>query len=218
MKYFQKIVWFVLAFSLVLLIFVAVMFRVDDMTLSKGEVYEFNEGWVLTWPDGSNLQIQELPYLGKSMPEEQVILEHTIPKEYFGMTMAFLSADKVLRVWMDDELVYEFGVRDQRSFGHTPGSVYNFIDIPNDLEAGRVRMEMTSPYDDYAARVSRITIGERDVLILRLLQDNIVYIIYNMIIFICGIVFFFLFLIQIRFWKILIHNIIYYFFISIHLH
>ena len=196
MKYFQKIVWSVLAFNLALLIFVAVAFQVDDMTLSKGEVYEFNNDWMLTWPDGESIVIKELPYMGESMPKEQLVLENTIPKEYFGMTMAFLSADKVLKVWMDDELVYEFGVGDIRSFGHTPGSVYNFIDIPNDLKEGNIRMEMSSPYDDYAAKVSSITIGERDVLILKLLKDNILYIIYNLIIFICGIVFFLLFLIQ----------------------
>ena len=196
MKFFQKKVWFILAFNLALLIFVAVAFQVDDMTLSKGKVYDFNNDWTLTWQDGRSLVIKELPYLGKSTPEELVILENTIPREYFGMTMAFLSADKVLKVWMDGELVYEFGVDDVRSFGHTPGSVYNFIDIPNELQEGHVRMEMTSPYDDYAARVSSITIGERDVLILKLLQENMVHILLNLIIFICGIIFFLLFLIQ----------------------
>ena len=196
MKHFQKIVWFVLAFNLILLLFVAVTFQVDDMTLSKGEVYEFNNGWTLTWPDGESLVIEELPYLGNSMPEERMVLENTIPQEYFGKTMAFLSADKVLKVWMDDALVYEFGVEDVRSFGHTPGSVYNFIDIPYDLKEGRVRMEMVSPYDDYAARVSGISVGERDVLILQLLQDNIVHIICNIAILICGIIFLLLFIIQ----------------------
>ena len=196
MKYYQKIVWFVLIFNLVLLLFVAVAFQVDDMTLSKGEVFDFNTGWTLSWPDGTKLDIRELPYMGESMPEEELILSNTIPEKYYGMTMAFLSADKVLKVWMDDELVYEFGVEDKRSFGHTPGSVYNFIDIPSDLEEGSIRMEMTSPYDDYAARVSSITIGKRDVLILKLLKDNGIYIILNIIILICGIIFFLLFLIQ----------------------
>jgi len=32
MKFFQKKIWFVLAFHLVLLIFVAVVFKVDDIT------------------------------------------------------------------------------------------------------------------------------------------------------------------------------------------
>ena len=196
MKYFQRSVWLVLAFHLVVLIFVAVVFQVDDMTLSKGEVYKLNKGWIFTGSDGEHLEIQQLPFLGESMPDEQIVLENIIPKEYFGLTLAFLSADQILRVWMDDNLVYEFGVEDVRGFGHTPGSVYNFIDIPFDLTQGKVRMEITSPYSDYAARLSSITIGERDVLILKLLQSNIVNIICNLVIVICGINFFMLFLIQ----------------------
>ncbi len=196
MKHFKKIVWFVLVFHLVLLLFVAVSFQVDDMTLSKGEVFEFNKGWTLTWPDGESAVIDELPYLGQSEPGDVLVLENTIPEEYFGMTMSFLSADKTLKVWMDGEYVYEFGVSDVRSFGHTPGSVVNFIDIPYDLQEGRIRMEMTSPYDDYGARVSNIAIGSRDVLILKLLKDNMFNIICNIVILICGIIFFLLFLIR----------------------
>ncbi|MBQ7067327.1 MAG: response regulator [Lachnospiraceae bacterium] len=196
MKHFRKIVWIVVAFNLALLLFVAVTFKVDDMTLSKGDVWEFNKDWVMTWQDGDRFEIEKLPFLGQSKPKEQVVLENTIPEKYFGKTMAFLSADKSLRVWMDNELVYEFGMEDIRSFGSTPGSVYNFIDIPYDLTSGKIRIEMVSPYDDYAAKVSAITIGDRDVLILNLLQDNLVYILLNILILICGTIFFVLFLIQ----------------------
>lgn len=196
MKHFRKIVWIVVTFNLALLFFVAVGFKVDDMTLSKGEVIEFNKDWVFIWQDGERLEVEELPFLGQSEPKEQVVLENKIPREYFGKTMAFLSADKSLRVWMDDALVYEFGVEDSRVFGSTPGSVYNFIDIPYDLTEGKIRIEMVSPYADYAAKVSAITIGDRDVLILKLLQDNLVYILLNILILICGIIFFLLFLIQ----------------------
>jgi len=196
MKYFKRIVWGVLAFFLILLLYVAVSFKVDDMTLFKGEVYAFNEGWRLTFPDGECIVIEELPYLGQSEPGDMLVLEHTIPKEYFGKTMSFLSADKTLRVWMDGEYVYDFGVSDERKFGHTPGSVVNFIDIPYDLQDGSIRIEMTSPYKDYGARVSSITIGDRDILILKLLMDNMFNIICNVGILICGIIFFLLFLIR----------------------
>ena len=196
MKYFKKIVWFALAFCFLLLVVVAAVFKVDDMTLSKGKVYEFNQGWQIIWQDGKSLMIDELPYLGQSNQEETVVVENIIPKEYFGMTMSFLTADKAFKVWMDDKLVYEFGVNDERFFGHTPGSVVNFVNIPADLKEGRIRMEMVSPYDDYAARISSITIGSRDVLILRLLNDNLFNILCNLVIFVCGIIFFLLFLIQ----------------------
>lgn len=196
MKYLKKIVWFVLLFDFALLVFVAVSFKVDDMTLSKGEVYDFNNGWELYRQDGEGIAIDELPYLGESDAGELLILENTIPKEYFGMTMSFLSADKTLKVWLDGEAVYEFGVSDVRGFGQTPGSVVNFIDIPYSLAEGKIRIEMCSPYDNYSAYISTVTIGKRDVLILKLITDNIFRIVCNLVIFVCGIIFFLLFIIQ----------------------
>lgn len=197
MKHFRKILWMILAIHIVLILVVVFGFKVDDMTLSKGEVKDFNEGWKMTWQkDGKSIEIEELPYLGESVPDEILILENTIPKEYFGKTMSFLSADKELKVWIEEELVYEFGVEDKRFFGHTPGSVVNFIDIPTDLQEGTIRIEMVSPYANYGARMSSVTVGERDVLILKLLKDNTPQIFCNIIILICGIIFFLLFLIQ----------------------
>lgn len=196
MKNYKRAVWLVLAFHFILLMVVILGFKVDDMTLSKGETYTFNKGWTVERQTGEMLTVDELPYLGRSAPYELIVMENVIPKEYFGMTMSFLSADKSLRVWIDGENIYEFGVSDERYFGHTPGSIVNFIDIPVGLQEGRIRIEMVSPYSDYAARMSDITIGSRDVLILQLLQENMFNIFCNLIILMCSMIFFVLFLIQ----------------------
>ena len=145
MKDCRKIVYFALIIDLLLLIFVAVGFKVDDMTLSKGEVHEFNAGWTLTWPDGKSLPLDKLPFLGESKAGETLVMENRIPPEYFGKTLSFLSADKSLRVRMDGETVYEFGMKDERAFGHTPGSVVNFIDIPYDLCEASGRKRFPAP-------------------------------------------------------------------------
>ena len=201
MKYFKRLVWGILAFDLVLLIYVIAVFQIQDVTLSRGEIDEFDTGWTLTWQDSDGTvqkeeEIRTLPYLGESEAEKCVVMSNQIPEQYFGKTMSFLSADKTLKVWMDDRLVYEFGTSDRRTFGHTPGSVMNFIDIPSDLTGGKIRIEMVSPYDGYAAKISSITVGDRDVLILKLLKDNIVNIVLNFVILVCGFIFFLLFLIR----------------------
>ena len=196
MKYFKKVAWFVLVLFLLLCVYVVVKFQVDDMTLYKGEVKEFNNGWILTGADGSTVALNELPFSGESQPEELIVIENRIPEEFWGMSMSFLSADKKFTVFIDGEKVYEFGMNDKRSFGRTPGSVVNFIDIPADLTTGDIRIEMVSPYQDYAAKISDITVGKRDVLILKLFMDNAVNLFCGFAIIICGIGFVFLFLIQ----------------------
>lgn len=193
MKYFKKAVWIAVAFCGAVLLYAAVGFRVDDMTLSKGEIATFNTGWTLMRQSGEgyvpDVTLESLPYLGKSEPGERILLENRIPSEFYGKTISFLSADKTISVKIDGESVYGFGLNDKRSFGKTPGSVVNFIDIPADLTEGIITIESTSPYPDYAARVTEITVGDRDVLILSLLKDNMFEIGCNLLIVVCGIMF-----------------------------
>lgn len=195
MKYYRKIVWVILAWSLLILTYVVTQFKIEDMTLAQGEVFSFNENWEIAWQDGTRT-IETLPYLGESTAGEWVVMENTLPKEYWGMTMSFLSADKQFRVLIDDACVYEFGMSDERVFGNTPGSIVNFVDIPWDLREGKIRIEMTSPYDDYVARINAIEVGNRDVLILKLLKDNAFEILCSFIIIICAITFALLFIVR----------------------
>ncbi|MDD6482065.1 MAG: response regulator [Lachnospiraceae bacterium] len=187
MKYFKKIIWIVLFLDIAILVYAAIGFKVDDMTLSKGVIYDFNAGWEITWENGDSTVVSELPFLGESLAQEKVVMENTLPREYWGMTMSFLSADKMFRVFIDDVEVYQFGEEDTRCFGRTPGSVVNFIDIPSDLDSGKIRIEMSSPYDNYAAKINEITIGQRDVLILKLMRDNAFNIACSLIVIVCGV-------------------------------
>ncbi len=199
MKFFKKLILGVFAFSIVLLIYVIAVFQIEDTTLSKGEIKDFNSGWTLQFEEQDKMEtitVDTLPYLGKCSSQTTVTMSNTIPKQYFGKTMCFLSADKTLEIWIDGKEVYEFGLKDNRTFGKTPGSIVNFVDIPADTKTGMIQIKMLSPYDDYAARISSITVGERDVLILKLLKSNIVNIMLDFVILVCGFIFFLLFLIR----------------------
>lgn len=136
MKYFQRAAWLILAIQIIMLVLELGAFQIEDMTLSKGTQDAFDDGWVMMREDGTREDLHTLPYIGKSKAGETVVLENTIPQEYKGQTLYFLSADKQLRVWIDDREVYEFGMTDKRLFGHTPGSIVNFIDIPADMKQG----------------------------------------------------------------------------------
>ncbi|MBR3606462.1 MAG: response regulator [Lachnospiraceae bacterium] len=196
MKYFSKKIWLLLVFQFFLLLYVVFTFQVQDVTLSKGETYEFNTGWRLKREKGEERILEKLPYLGKSKAEEILIMDNYLPERYKGKTMAFLSADKIVKIYIGQELIYEFGTKDIRSFGKTPGSNYHFVDIPEETKTDQIRIEMSSPYKDMAAKIGTITVGDRDILILQLLKDNILHIIFNILILLCGFIFFLLFLIR----------------------
>lgn len=119
-----------------------------------------------------------------------------IPEEYYGETMFFLSADKELVIRIDGEEIYSFGKNNKRLFGHTPGSVYNFVDIPEDCEEGILQMEMVSSYDNYATYLSSVRIADRDVAILRVLKENMFNIVCCLILAFSGILLLVLSLLQ----------------------
>lgn len=158
------------------------------MTLAKGKMQSFNTGWVLIREDGIKTELQELPYYSTSRPNEKIVIQNTIPREYWGETMTFLSADKMLRITVDGEEIYTFGLNDERLFGHTPGSVIVFADIPDACKAGIVRIEMCSPYSDYATYITEISVAERDVAILDFIKQKAFDLILTVIILIVAVV------------------------------
>ncbi len=182
MKRLKNAVWLVVVLQIILAVYAVVMFEVDDVTLVKGEVRGFNTGWTVYREDGRQIAVDCLPYTDTSLAGEMVVMENTVPKEFAGLTMRFLTADKQFRVLVDGEEIYQFGMHDKRRFGHTPGSVMNFVDIPQKLDEGHIRIEMTSPYNNYASYINTIEVGERDRVILRLLASAMPKTACNMII------------------------------------
>lgn len=196
MKKYYKVIWTIFFIQLVVIAIVLNTAKVDDMTLSKGKMQPFNTGWVLVREDGNKTDLQELPYYDTSLPNEKIVIQNTIPKEFWGETLTFLSADKCLSITVDGKEIYTFGLKDERLFGHTPGSVMVFADIPKDCEAGEIQIEMSSPYSNYAAYITDISVAKRDVAILNFIKQKSIDIILTAIIFIIALVLLILAIIQ----------------------
>ena len=181
MKKYNKVIWFLFFIQLAVITIVLKTAKVDDMTLAKGEVDAFNTGWILIREDGTETGLQELPYNSTSRPDEKIVIQNTVPREYMGKTLTFLSADKTLRIMVDGEEIYSFGLHDERLFGRTPGSVMVFADIPDDCEVGKIQIEMSSPYPNYAAYITAISVADRDVAILQFIRQKAFDLILTMI-------------------------------------
>ena len=195
MKY-SKVIWIIFFIQLVVIAIVINTAKVDDMTLAKGKMQSFNTGWVLVREDGSMTELQELPYNDTSCQGEKIIIQNTIPREYWGQTLTFLSADKTLRITVDGEDIYTFGVNDERLFGRTPGSVMVFADIPTDCKEGKIQIEMSSPYANYAAYITEISVAKRDVAILNFIRQKAFDIILTAIVLVVAVVFIVLAVVQ----------------------
>lgn len=172
MKIYKRITCIAFAIQILFLIIVLAGFHIGDMTLSKGKVENWNAGWTMEWEDGTEEKIDSLPFHAKSAADETILLKTRVPKEYAGKTFFFLSADKTMKIWLNDVEIYAFGAWDIRLFGHTPGSITNFVNLPDNLGDQELVIEMRSHYPNYATYVSGIRVADRDVAILQTIKEN----------------------------------------------
>lgn len=198
MKKLRYIPWVILIVVTSVFFYAAFSFERNERSLSEGEITEFNTGWMLIRADGSRQEI-DLPYYEDSKADEWIAIENEIPEEFYGKSMSFLTADKNVRIFADGEVIYEFGVNNTRSFGVAPGSIVNIIDIPRDLSEGKLRIELQSPYDNYAASIDDISVADRDLLVIDLLNSNVLDFGCAILIFLAGNTFMLLAMVQKRF-------------------
>lgn len=174
MKKINHIVISLMFVFVIAICFIAInVFDIKDMTTSKGEIYDYSEGWTLVRPDGTEKIIERLPYNEPSKAGEIYYLKKKISAEDGGKTVRFLSADKELSITLDGNTIYEFGLEDYRAFGHTPGSITNFVEIPNDVGDGFLSIMMVSPYDNYASNICEMVIGRANIVELDLVKENL---------------------------------------------
>lgn len=162
--------------------------QVQMVTLATDAVSDCNEGWSITTADGKMTEISTIPYYGESKKNEIVVASKEISKNMCGKTLCFLSADKRIQIFADDQMIYSFGMEDKRLIGSTPGSVMVFADIPEDASGKTLCIKMQSPYKNYATYMTPMIIGDRDVAILYFLKSNIMSLICCLGILACGII------------------------------
>lgn len=174
MKKINRLLILIMMVIVFVLCFMAVnVFDIKDMTTSNGEINDYNDGWTLVRPDGTEIQIAALPYSEPSKAGDVYYLNKQIDKDDAGKTIRFLSADKILSISLDGNVIYEFGTEDKRLFGNTPGSITNFVELPLDIGNGQLSMMMVSPYDGYATNICQMVIGKANIVELSLIRDNL---------------------------------------------
>lgn len=197
MEKYRKFIGVVVIIQLLLLMYIYVYFKVDDINVSNGVIHELNDNWVVYRVDGTIESNVSLPYAKECEAYEKVKIENYLPASYEGLTMSFLTTDQIFEVFVDGKKIYEFGINDARKFGKTPGSGIHFVDLPRNMRPGKVEIVFYSPYSDFGADISEVTIGRRNTLTLGLLKERAPQLILNMILICCSVVLFFILIVKI---------------------
>lgn len=133
--------------------------------------------------------IVSLPYEGVSEPGEMIVFQNTITQDYAGLTLVFYSIESTVRVSLNDKVIYQYGVENQRMFGKSPGSRVNLVDLPEQIGDGYLRIELISSYENASATLGKVTVSARDIAILQLIESNLVKLLSCVIMLIASVVF-----------------------------
>ena len=109
MKYVRnitKVTIFLVAFFMMIAFSQNLEHEGTSMLSDKIEYY-FNEGWLMTSPDSTTTAEVSLPYLGIHPSSDRIIFENLLPLEFAGLAMKFSCENAAVRVFLDEEVLYE---------------------------------------------------------------------------------------------------------------
>lgn len=118
---------------------------------------------------GGEYHTADLPYSGKCEEGDVVIYINTLPENFAGMTMNFVSHGTDVRVFVDGEVIYRKEWDGQDASGYDR----HLVAIPNMFGAGELWIEMVSPRPDAAATLEDVIVESRDMVVIGLVANNI---------------------------------------------
>lgn len=196
----------------------------DSSLLPKQIEYFMNEGWTMAFVElGSQYESEaqlenaeniqqlfersqtmgacqkmDLPYEGKnsSGTDSITIFQNTISKDYAGLTLNFSTANAVVHVILDGEVIYHSEPEKGGEEGHTARKTDNFVDIPNVIDDGELMITLLSVEPDAAVILEEASVETRDLVVIGVVGNNIADIGCCLIIIIMAIIMFVLALIR----------------------
>lgn len=174
---------------LTLVFMVAALFRFQGEEMSEpGQqqvVYDLDEGWNLVSlpvskdvPEMTPLvrealssgtsQTVDLPYRAGG---EVLVFQSTLSHDFAGMTLVFSSAGAAVRVLLDGEVLFEYGL--DAAADQTAGSSDYYVNMPSYFERGELWIELIASDPGTAAELGAVQIETRDMIMVGLVGGSV---------------------------------------------
>ena len=123
------------------------------------KIQKYNDGWTIQ--DGDKSIDITLPTKGElDIENNSVVLTNKLPDNLpAGATLLYGTSLQEIHVYVDNELIYEYGGKQYAAFGNNYGSIWNLILLPEGSSGKDLRVEITSPYDEYKNHFANCYIG-----------------------------------------------------------
>ncbi|WP_053983045.1 ATP-binding protein [Niameybacter massiliensis] len=132
--------------------------------LRTEHIGEFSKGWLLTI-EGSPLgKIIDLPYdVHENEANQKITIQKRLPLENFSNPTLRIGASYLkFRVFLEDELIYQFDSLESINHGKAVGNACFIVDLPQDCFGKEVKIEFESPGKQTVDVLYKIEFGTRD--------------------------------------------------------
>ncbi len=156
LRYFR--IFGILLIVIISYIFLSFYFQGEDLKFSKTSISYYEHEWEVII-DGQNTQQINLPNEIEINANQTYQLETKLPQDFLSrQTLLFRSSLQFLKVYLDDELIYEN--LDQSLQTPPVTSMWNIIELPENANNKRLTLEIVSPYQVMASQINGLYFGD----------------------------------------------------------
>jgi len=146
---------FILSLIIVMFMLITPLFsNFESVLLSSNDLTDFGSGWVV------NGEKVDLPYMSDAKKNEPITLSNTLPQHFPDQSnLFFFSSYKDIQIYVENQLIYSYGVNNYYLFSDNPGNSYQIIQLPKSLEGKSLTIIITPKTYSNSGHIPKIYIG-----------------------------------------------------------
>ena len=150
-------------------IWCAVGGRNEPTKIRFGEIEKITENWE------SNMDgIVELPKTFSNRKDQEIMLTHILDEDLpDGYGLMFHTGYCIYRVYLDDELIWSYGVEGKPAFGRMLGTIVAIVELPGGAPAGAKLVISLIPQYNLLLNPLDVTVGSVAQLKAQVLRDGV---------------------------------------------
>lgn len=141
--------YFILIFAVIMIFTCAIAPVTNREAAGKDNYIDYSDGWLAE--DGSEASLSHM--------SGTTVIHRELTQQECGNTLFFFAKTSNIRVFIDDECIYENPKFSTQLFGKTPGALFVKAPIAADCNGKTLSIEVTNPYNDSSAKLSEMYIG-----------------------------------------------------------
>ncbi|NDO45375.1 response regulator [Clostridium sp. MD294] len=194
MKKCRILAWFTFLLLFVSMVISVKQFQKEEINPFINSIqYSFNEDWHMVSLDNTgvwfqtyddmqeivrdafatgNYQKVNLPYKGKSKPNDIIVFQTIILEEDTDL-LRFTSIDTAVCVFLDGKLLYKYGFEPDGTPKEITGESEHIVNIPNQFENGELWIVQTSLYPNAASILDYVNLNTQDTVTINVFGNKI---------------------------------------------